>query len=280
MVLGEIVERIQKFLPFETGLENDKIGIQLQPKTTEIKRLLVAYEITPEIILEAIEKKANCIVSFHPLIYNPLESILETERVGSLLIQLIQNNIALVVCHTNFDAYQFGTSWLFANALGLIELDFLEPNRRFEKFGMGVYGKFEKPILIEEFLQKIQKITQSPLRWCKGKVEFIQSVGILGGSGISYAEKAFAKGVDAFITADISYHYFHKYNGKLMIVDPGHWEMEYFVTIGLSKLFMQIFDPDEIEIIPSLVYTNPVHYWSKDYFNQKQKVLINSIKEQ
>jgi len=279
MVLGEIVERIQEFLPFETGLANDKIGIQLQPDSAEIKRLLVAYEITPEVIFEANDKQAKCIISFHPLIYNPLESILEQERVGNLLIQLIQNNIALVVCHTNFDAYQFGTSWIFANALGLGEIDFLEPNPRFEKFGMGVCGKFEKHVSVEKFLLQIQKITQSPLRWCKGKADFIQSVGILGGSGISYSEKAFAKGMDAFITADVSYHYFHKYNGKLMIIDPGHWEMEYFVPFGLSKLLMQIFSSDELEIIPSLVYTNPINYWSEYDFNEKQKILINNMKE-
>lgn len=279
MVLGELVERIQKFLPFETGLENDKIGIQLQPNSAEIRRLLVAYEITPEVILEAKEKKAECIVSFHPLIYNPLESILEQERVGNLLIQLIQNNIALVICHTNFDAYQFGTSWLFANALGLEEIDFLEPNPEFEKFGMGVYGKFEKRVPVTEFLLRIQKITQSPLRWCRGKADFIQYVGILGGSGISYSERAFEKRMDAFITADVSYHYFHKYNGKLMVVDPGHWEMEYFVPFGLSKLLMQVFSFDKLEIIPSLVYTNPVNYLSKDNFNRKQKTLISNIKE-
>lgn len=279
MILGELVERIQKFLPFETGLENDKIGIQLQPNSAEIKRLLVAYEITSEVIWEAKGKKAECIVSFHPLIYNPLESILEQERVGNLLIQLIQNNIALVVCHTNFDAYQFGTSWIFANALGLGEIEFLEPNSKFDKFGMGVYGKFDKQVPVEKFLLQIQKITQSPLRWCKGKTDFIQYVGILGGSGISYSERAFEKGMDAFITADVSYHYFHKYNGKLMVVDPGHWEMEYFVPFGLSKLLKQIFSFDELEIIPSLVYTNPVNYLSKDNFNRKQKKLISNMKE-
>ncbi len=279
MIIGEIVERIQKFLPFETGLDNDRIGIQLQSRNVEIKRLLVAYEITPEVIEEAKGKKSNCIVSFHPLIYNPVEAIFETERVGNLLSQLIRNDISLIVCHTNFDAYEYGTSWLFANAIGLEYIDFLDPNPQFEKFGMGVYGKFKKQISVEEFLTIVQNTTQSPLRWCKGRFDYVQSVGILAGSGISYSEKAFEKGVDAFITADVSYHYFHKYDGKLMIVDPGHWEMEYFVPFGLSKLFMQIFDSAEIEIVASSVYTNPINYWSQEDFNRKQKVLINNMWE-
>jgi dinuclear metal center YbgI/SA1388 family protein len=270
MTIEDFVAKLEKILPFEAGLENDKLGLQIKTDSGEISNALICYELTPEVIEEALSYKSNLIISFHPLIYHPLQNILNTERVGTLVQGLIRNGISLVVCHTNFDAYQKGTSWIFANRIGLVVTGFLLENKYLQGFGFGVVGEFPSPITELDFLSRISKITYSPLRWCKGKSDFVSKVAVVAGSGFSFAELAYEKEVDAFVTADISYHNFHKYNGKMILVDPGHWEMEYFVAKALKELFEEFFN-GEVSFFVSNIYTNPVRYFAEKNYNLIQE---------
>lgn len=273
MGIEDFLVRIGEFIPFDAGFEDDKLGIQIYTEPKEIKQVLIAYEVTSEVIDEAKNYNADTIVCFHPLIYHPVDRITYETRVGLLISKLIQNGLGLIVCHTNFDAFKGGTSWLFAEKLGLVNLDFLVANPKHSGFGFGVVGEFQQPIAEKEFLELVQKVTFSPLRWCKGKSGKISKVAIVGGSGMGFAKDAFQLPSDAFITADIKYHSFHEYNGRMMLVDPGHWEMEYFVPIGLKNLFENIFK-QEITFFVSNIYTNPVRYFAEIDYNEKQKLLV------
>jgi len=277
MTIEEFIEKLERVLPFDAGLENDKLGLQIKTYNGEISKVLVCYELTHGAIEEAKRYKANLIISFHPLIYYPLQNILNTDRVGTLVQELIRNSISLVVCHTNFDAYRNGTSWIFAKMIGLDVKGFLSENANFQNFGFGVFGEYTPEISVLEFLGRISDVTFSPLRWCKGKRDFISKVAVVAGSGFSFAEIAFEKNIDAFVTADISYHNFHKYNGKMMLVDPGHWEMEYFVAYALKELLEETFNGD-LKFFVSNVYTNPVKYFAdKNYNDYQEKELLNKI---
>ncbi len=270
MTIEEFVDKIQVVLPFEAGIEDDRLGIQVRINGQKVESVLICYELTPKVIEEAKKKQANLIVSFHPLIYHPLLKIESSERVGFLVQELIRNSISLIVCHTNFDAYKKGTSWIFGKRIGLKILEFLEKNPRIENFGIGVVGEYNPSLEKFDFLSRIAQITFSPLRWCEGKSDRIKKVGIVAGSGMSFAELALQKNVDAFITADISYHSFHRYNGKMMLVDPGHWEMEYFVAESMKSLFEEAFNP-QLPFFVSNIYTNPVRYFADKNYNEIQK---------
>lgn len=270
MEIEEFVDRITQFLPFEVALENDKIGIQIKTLIRDIKKVLLSYEVTPEVVNEAKNLQVDLVVSFHPLIYYPLDSITIDDRVGFIINELIRSEISLVVFHTNFDAFKGGTSWLFAEKLGLNDLEFLVPNEKQPEFGFGVVGEFEDFLEINTFLEKVQSVTFSPLRWCVGKAEVVKRVGLVAGSGISFVELALKAGADAFITADIKYHLFHNYNNKIMLVDPGHWEMEYLVPFGFKNLLEKIFI-NQMELYVSKIYTNPVKYFTYENYNEIQK---------
>lgn len=277
MEIEEFIERISKYIPFEFGLEGDKLGIQVRSNRNNIKRVLITYEIIPEVVEEARNLDVELIVTFHPLIYHPLSKILYNDRIGFLLFELIKNSISVVVCHTNFDAYKGGTSWIFAEKLGLKNIEFLVKSEKNPNFGFGIIGNLESPISDEELLMKVQSITFSPLRWCRGKTNSVRKVALVGGSGINFAQAAYENDVDVFITADVKYHNFHQFIGRMMIVDPGHWEMEYLVPQGLKNLFENIFK-NEIRFFVSNIYTNPISYFVEGNFNEKQKrYLLNKL---
>jgi len=258
-------------------MQGDKIGLQVQSGREEINKILIALELNNEVIKEAKESGADCIITFHPLIYNPITQILESDRVGNICSELIRNSICMVSIHTNFDAFSKGTSEILANKLGLDIKGFLEPDENYLNAGMGVIAESEKELSANELLDKVLNVCNSPIRFSPpGNSIKINRIAIVGGSGMSFIERVKNSGVQAFITADITYHRFHDVNGRIMLIDPGHYEMEQFVPDGIGGLLSEKTDDLLIEV--SGVLTNPIRYYpdTEKYLSLQKKYLLQN----
>jgi dinuclear metal center YbgI/SA1388 family protein len=266
MTLIDLNDRLNELFPPETAWSGDAIGLQIDryPIESTIKRVLIAYEINEDILSEAIQNDVECICVFHPLIFSPLKRIRISDRIGSYVHELIRNNIGLIVIHTNFDMHPQGTNMLAAKALGLQpeSLRPMIPDAQFSGFGMGMIGIMSKPIQSTELASLCKKVFGSPIRYCTGKKDSIQSIAIVCGSGTSYFQTAVESQVDCFITADVKYHQFHEAKGNIMLIDPGHAEMEQFVAEGMTSILRSDDQLQAIEFIPSKVHTSPIHYIS------------------
>ncbi len=264
MTLIDLNDRLNALFPPETAWSGDAIGLQIDryPTDSEITKVLIAYEINEDILSEAVHINADCICVFHPLIFSPLKTIKRTDRIGSYVYDLIRLNIGLIVIHTNFDTHPEGTNALAAKALGLSpeSLYPLIPDTKHEGFGMGIIGKLPMPISDIELAQKCHDIFGSPIRYCKGRNESIESIAIVCGSGSSYFHDAVESKADCFITADIKYHQFHEAHGRIMMIDPGHAEMEQFVVNGMTSLLRDDQHLQSIAFIESQVHTSPIRY--------------------
>ena len=277
MILEKVLKLIERYFPSDTAMENDRIGLQVQSGNDVVRKILITLELDDYVIEEASENNCDCIISFHPLIFLPLTEIHDTNRVGKLLQKLIRNNISLITIHTNFDSYKNGTSWLLSKNLGLKSLGFLVPDKKFDGYGMGVVAESEKTLSPDELLDKVQSVCHSPIKYTLGNTNKISKIAIVGGSGTSFIKDAIESGADAFITADATYHRFHEVKGKIMLIDPGHYEMEQFVPLGLLRFFKENIDKKEYDfILNSRSYTNPVQYYPAGNFADEHiKYLIN-----
>jgi dinuclear metal center YbgI/SA1388 family protein len=261
MNLNFFLEFLENNFPTKYAMPGDRLGLQVHSGKSEIENLLVCYEVTPEVIGEALWNKADTILTFHPLIFTPLQQITQTDRVGKLVSQLILHKISLISLHTRFDVYEFGTSFLFAKELGLDIVNFLSPNSENEKFGMGIVGNFHSPIGLDELLQKIYSVSKCPLKYVEGKSNKIQKIGIVGGSGTSFLDDALSDSLDALITADATYHTFHSIKGKIALIDAGHYETEQFIVPALSGFLQENLFNEFIGISQSKIVTNPIKYF-------------------
>ncbi len=262
MNIHQFVELLHTALPPETAMKGDRLGLQVQSGRTEITSILVTLEVTDDVLTEAQKNGIDCIVTFHPLIFSPMISLQENDRVGRLCSGLIRSNIALVAAHTNFDAFPKGTSAILAEELGLIIERVLVPDRAFPGSGMGIIARSQEPVSETELVANVRTVCGSPVRYSTGKTRKISSIAIVGGSGSSFIEEAIESGADAFITADVKYHTFHRAIGGITLIDPGHYEMERFVPRGLASLLEQILPHEEhIRISVSSTVTNPVQYF-------------------
>jgi dinuclear metal center YbgI/SA1388 family protein len=244
-------------------MKGDRIGLQLQSGRETITRVLVTMEVTDAVAEEAISRGADCILSFHPLIFSPLTALTNGERVGRICSRLIKHDIALVVAHTNFDAFPEGTSALYAQHLGLKVERTLVPDAVHAGFGMGVVALLPQALSEDGLAAHLHERSHSPVRFCAGSGKPVERVAIVGGSGASFIDHALATGAEAFITADIKYHDFHRTQGQMALLDPGHYEMEQLVPRGLASVLESIAAKanENIEIIRSATVPNPVLYY-------------------
>jgi dinuclear metal center YbgI/SA1388 family protein len=126
MRVQDIQEVIEAWAPKELAAENDNVGLQIGSSDEKVQRILVALEITPEVISEAKQKKADLIITHHPLLFHPLKSITDSSDPGGLLREIVQSNIAVYSAHTNLDCARNGVNFVLAERLGLTEIDFLQ----------------------------------------------------------------------------------------------------------------------------------------------------------
>lgn len=277
MKISNLIAKIEEILPKATAIEGDRIGLQVQSGRRDVSNLLVTMELTDEVVEEAHQIGANCIISFHPLIYRPLTEIVEIERVGRLVSKLIKHEIAFISVHTTFDAHAEGTSKIIADKLGLKFIDFLVPNRNIPNTGIGVICEPNSQINAMELVSLVSEKMYAPVKYTLGNESEIKRIGIVGGSGSSFLNEALSANLDAFITADISYHTFHTVRGRLTLIDPGHYEMEQFVSLGIAQLIRKSLEDEPIQINLSAVLTNPVEYYPDNKWRNYQSDYLKNV---
>ncbi|HRP01155.1 MAG TPA: Nif3-like dinuclear metal center hexameric protein [Candidatus Kapabacteria bacterium] len=261
MKLSQLERTLNELFPHKYALKNDKVGMQVNCGDIEVSSIHIAYELNNLVIDECIAMNSSVLLIFHPLIYSPLQSININDRVGGLLIRLIKNGISLYCVHTIFDTNPKGTNYLIANKLGLNKVNNLIDLFAEDEIGMGYIGEFQTEVSIDELLQRCNSIFKSPIKFTKGNSDNIKRVAIIGGSGSSFADAIFQNNIDAFITADNSYHTFHRFRDNITLIDPGHYEMEQFVIDGMYDFISDSALLDSIKISKSLINTNPVSYY-------------------
>ncbi|MEX1274483.1 MAG: Nif3-like dinuclear metal center hexameric protein [Bacteroidota bacterium] len=127
MTIADIEQFFETWAPSWTAWERDAIGLQVGDRERRIRRVLVALDVTREIVGEAIAKKADLIVSHHPLLFHPPSSITTGDETGRLVLMLAEKRIGVYSAHTNLDFTRGGVSFALAEALGLHEIEFLSP---------------------------------------------------------------------------------------------------------------------------------------------------------
>jgi dinuclear metal center YbgI/SA1388 family protein len=127
MNLADIEKLFETWAPRWTAWERDNVGIQIGRRSKRISNILVALDVTPDIVREAIATKADLIVTHHPLLFRPASSVSDSDPVGALVLMLAEKRVALFSAHTNLDSAVGGVSFTLAGVLGIDKPAFLVP---------------------------------------------------------------------------------------------------------------------------------------------------------
>jgi len=114
-----VIQLMEQLAPKHYAVENDKIGLQLGTLQKEIRKVLVALDVTDEVADEAIAQGADLIVAHHAIIFRPLAKLDTSTPAGKLYEKLIKNDIAVYIAHTNLDVTDGGINDWMADLIGL-----------------------------------------------------------------------------------------------------------------------------------------------------------------
>ena len=209
----------------------DNVGLQVGSATQIIRRVLIALDLTPGVVEEAIQKECSMILTHHPLLFHSPSRILEGDFIGQLILRLAKENITLYSIHTNLDAAHGGVSIALAEILGLHRRTFLNPSDD-GTFGMGAIGHLPEPEPLRSFLDRVHARLKTPaLRYAGSDEAPIKTVAVCGGSGGGLIQAALDANADVYVTADLGYHRFFEILGpdgncQMALVDAGHYETE------------------------------------------------------
>ena len=127
MKLSEIISVIESFAPLAYQEAYDNAGLLLGSENMEIKKALITIDVTEEVINEAINVKANLIISHHPVIFNEIKKITGKTYTERIIIKAIRDNMAIYAAHTNLDNVMEGVNYKICQKLDLDNLRILSP---------------------------------------------------------------------------------------------------------------------------------------------------------
>ena len=130
MQLSSILTHLQNLAPLAYAEDFDNVGL-LTSHNNEITGILVTHDALEEVIDEALEKKCNLVVCFHPILFSGIKKITGKNYVERALIKAIKHDIAIYAIHTALDNHQKGVNKIFCNALGLKNTKILVPKEQY-----------------------------------------------------------------------------------------------------------------------------------------------------
>ncbi|PWT98045.1 MAG: Nif3-like dinuclear metal center hexameric protein [Bacteroidetes bacterium] len=127
-------------------------------------------------------------------------------------------------------------------------------------FGSGLIGHLKEAKSEKDFLALVKdKFRLAAIRHTALRGKDIKKVAVCGGAGSFLIINALKAGADVFISSDIKYHEFFEADGKLVLLDIGHYESEQFTVDLLIDILREKFHT--FAVLKSVVQTNPVQYY-------------------
>lgn len=264
----DILAWLDGFAPFRYAAPWDQCGLQVGDPDAPVTRLMVALDPSSATIEEARSLACQCLVSHHPLLFQPLKTVRTDHFPGNLVITALVGGLHLIAAHTNLDAARDGTNTVLSERLSLTQLEPLErdPAREGEERygGMGRVGLLPRAMTLAELAAKTRDALGAvAVRAVGDETRRVVRVALCSGSGGSLLEQAFKAGADVFVTGDIKYHDAQRaVEAGLALIDVGHFASEQLIVRPLAAFLQRqaALHRKALQILEATVEQDPFWY--------------------
>ncbi|MFD3574660.1 Nif3-like dinuclear metal center hexameric protein [Streptomyces sp. NPDC058644] len=232
--LSEVIAALDALWPAELAESWDAVGTVCGDPEAEISRVLFAVDPVQDVVDEAVKLGAQLLVTHHPLYLRGTTTVSAATFKGRAVHDLIKNDVALHVAHTNADRADPGVSDALAGALDLRVVRPLvpDPADAHARRGLGRICELDHPLTLRELAARAAErlpATAQGIRVAGDPEQLIRTVAVSGGSGDSLFDDVRASGVDAFLTADLRHHPVSEARAQtpLALLDAAHWATEW-----------------------------------------------------
>src|SRR3954467_15723298 len=115
--LRRFVDAMETIAPTRNAESWDNVGLLVGDPQQQISRALLTIDYTPEVACEAAGAKCDCIIAYHPPIFETLKRVMS----GTVIFDAIRRGVAIYSPHTALDVAEGGTNDMLADAMGLTE---------------------------------------------------------------------------------------------------------------------------------------------------------------
>lgn len=241
MKLKTLVSELENLFPPVWADEWDRTGLLCGDPESEIYKICVSLDSTPDSVAKAVEMGANLLVSHHPAFIRPFEKLTTESLEGETVFKAIRHDVSLYAIHTNWDVSHEGVNVILARDAGLLSTSPLAEGKN-GSWGIGAVGDLteEMPLFrVSAFLREAWKL--SWMRVIGDKVRPVRRVALCGGAGGDLLEEASWSGADLFVTADIGYHkILQGVSAGLAIAVCDHAEMESVSLFRLAEMIRSV----------------------------------------
>ena len=131
MKISELEGVLNEMAPLAYAESYDNVGLLVGNPNQEIQGILVCHDALESVIDEAIAKKCNAVVCFHPILFSGLKKITGKNYVERAVLKAIKNDVAILSVHTALDNHKEGVNKILCNALGLENTKVLLPKTQY-----------------------------------------------------------------------------------------------------------------------------------------------------
>lgn len=233
MTVKDIFDFLNGIAPVNTACNFDNVGILVGDPSAEVSGAVVALDCTASAIKAAIKNNCELIITHHPVIFDPLKTVLA----GSTVFELVKNGISVISMHTNLDIAVSGVNDCLCYAL---EFNNFEKRPANDGYLLN-FAELDTPLSADELAQYIKEKLGGSVKFTDSGKN-IKKVAICSGSGGGYIFDTAVSGCDALITADVKHNIFiDSERLGISVFDAGHFNTEDVVTEPLKDLLSQKF---------------------------------------
>ena len=234
MTVMELYKALDAAIPRTLSCDWDNDGLMCCPlPERQAEKVLIALDITEEVVDDAIAGGFDVILSHHPIIFKGLKAVEPANAVARKTIKLIQNGIAAMSFHTRLDAVAGGVNDVLAARLGLKDV---------EPFGVdavpiGRIGSLEAPMTLEAFAEQIKLALHVPTLSVADAHRPVHRVAVLGGSGSDDVSAAMAAGADTYVSGNLKYNQMVDAPDEgINLIEAGHFYTEQPICYHLADM--------------------------------------------
>jgi len=258
----DVIDVVRSAYPESVAADWDTgIGLTCGDPDAVIGSVLLAVDAERATVSEAIATGAGLLLTHHPLLFRPVQSVAADTAKGALLHALITGGVAHFAAHTNADVAVNGVNDALADALGLIDARPLVPLDGQPGVGSGRVGALAARLSLREFARLVADrlpATVAGVRAAGDPERVVRTVALCGGAGDSYLADAAAAGADVYLTSDLRHHVVAEFvteAGNPAVVDVAHWAGEW-PWLARAAALLQTALPD-LAVTVSTLRTDP-----------------------
>lgn len=231
--IRDVLDTLERAYPASLAESWDTgIGLTCGDPDGTVTGVRLAVDVDAVTIAEAAAAGAQLLLTHHPLLFRPVQSVAADTVKGSLVHGMIRSGLAHVAAHTNADTATGGVNDALAAALGLGGTRPLVPHPD-GVTGSGRVGALADPLSLTEFAALVAErlpVTVGGVRAAGPPDRPIGTVAVCGGAGDSYLAAAAASGADVYLTSDLRHHVVGEFvadPANPAVVDVAHWAGEW-----------------------------------------------------